>query len=123
MLPAFSVRPSAHAHRKCARFGNARAIVRRGKPVQLQWWAGILPEIAPKNPFSGRAMGDLQMARWCNSAPDLPDVSKGFSGCSRHSCQRHHATLHGVVFDILVWACGAASLGPVGTVAGVAETR
>ena len=27
-----------HAHRKRARYGNAQAIIRRGEPVQLQWW-------------------------------------------------------------------------------------
>jgi oligopeptide/dipeptide ABC transporter ATP-binding protein len=48
-------------------------------------------------------MGVLQIARWWNSAPDLPDVSKCFRRIrSKHPCQRHHATLHGVVFDILV---------------------
>src|ERR1700730_13585599 len=26
---------------------------------------------------------------------------------SKHPCRRHHATLHGVVFDILVWASTA----------------
>jgi len=48
-------------------------------------------------------MGVLQIAQWWNSAPDLPDVSKCFRRIrSKHPCQRHHATLHGVVFDILV---------------------
>jgi hypothetical protein len=47
------------------------------------------------------AMGDLQMARWWKSAADLPDMSK----CFRRTPQlrwRLPATLHGVVFDILV---------------------
>ena len=38
----------------------------------------FLPAIAPKSPLSGRAMGVLQIARWWNSAADLPDVSKCF---------------------------------------------
>ncbi len=91
------------------RIGSARgsatreAIVRRSEPLQLQLWVRISPAIAPKRPLSGRAMGVLQIARWWNSAPDLPDVSKCFRrDSSKHPCQRHHATLHGVVFDILV---------------------
>ena len=55
------------------------AIIRRSEPLQLQLWVRILPAIAPKRPLSGRAMGVLQIARWWNSAPDLPDVSKCFS--------------------------------------------
>ena len=46
-------------------------------------------------------MGDLRMARRCNCALDLPDVSKRFRGAS-HPCRRLSVTLHGVVFDILV---------------------
>jgi hypothetical protein len=62
----------------------------------------FLPAIAPKCP-SGGAMGGFQIARWWNSALDLPDVSK----CFREAAQSihasdHHASLHGVVFDILV---------------------
>ena len=77
-------------HRKRARLGNAR-----GDPSL--WRAGttsivgkdFLPAIAPKNPLSDRAMGVLQIARWWNSAPDLPDVSKCFRGIrSKHPCQR-----------------------------------
>src|ERR1700682_6278193 len=49
------------------------------------------------------AMGVLQIARWWNSAADLPDVSKCFRGLAQSiHASDHHATLHGVVFDILV---------------------
>jgi len=53
--------------------------------------------------LSGRAMAVLRMARRWSSAPDLPDVSNVFAGIaqSTHASDRH-ATLHGVVFDILV---------------------
>jgi hypothetical protein len=30
-----------NAHRRRARFGNAQAIIRRGEPMQLQWWKGF----------------------------------------------------------------------------------
>jgi hypothetical protein len=40
----------------------------------------FLPAITPKSPLSGRAMGVLQIARWWNIAPDLPDVSNVFAG-------------------------------------------
>src|SRR3979490_2179948 len=48
-------------------------------------------------------MGVLQIARRWNSAADLPDVSKCFRGIAQSiHASDHHATLHGVVFDILV---------------------
>jgi hypothetical protein len=54
-------------------------------------------------PFFCRAMGVLQITRWWNSAADLPDVSKCFRGVAQSiHASDHHATLHGVVFDILV---------------------
>jgi oligopeptide/dipeptide ABC transporter ATP-binding protein len=66
-------------------------------------WVRILPAIAPKRPLSGRAMGVLQIARWWNSAPDLPDVSKCFRRVLKASMPATTMlTLHGVVFDILV---------------------
>jgi hypothetical protein len=80
------------------------ATLRCGEPVQLQLWVkDFLPAIAPKNTLSGRAMGVLQIVRWWNSAPDLPDVSNVFAGIAQsiHAGDRQ-ATLHGVVFDILV---------------------
>jgi hypothetical protein len=77
------------------------AIIRRSEPVQLQLWVRILPAIAPKSPLSGRPRGVLQMARWWNRALDLPVKMFSQAG-SKHPCQRHLATLHGVVFDILV---------------------
>src|SRR3979411_3519075 len=48
-------------------------------------------------------MGVLQIARRWNSAADLPDVSNVFAGIAQSiHASGHHATLHGVVFDILV---------------------
>ena len=45
-------------------------------------------------------MGVLEPARWWISAVDLPDVSNCFRRIG--SASERHATLHGVVFDILV---------------------
>jgi hypothetical protein len=58
-------------------------------------------------------MGVLQMARWWNGAADLPDVSNVFAGIAQsiHASDRH-ATLHGVVFDILVGS--QSRVGPCG---------
>jgi hypothetical protein len=64
-------------------------------------------------------MGVLQIARWWNSAADLPDVSKCFRGLAQSiHASDHHATLHGVVFDILVGSehrVGLAAVFPVGS--------
>jgi hypothetical protein len=46
-------------------------------------------------------MSSSDVARCCNCAGDLPDVSKCFRRL-KHPCQRPLVTLHGVVFDILV---------------------
>ena len=93
-----------------ARASEARAV--RQRPGDHSPWRGgatsivskdFLPAIAPKSPLLGRAMDVLQIARWWNSAADLPDVSKCFRGIAQSiHASDHHATLHGVVFDILV---------------------
>jgi len=62
----------------------------------------FLPAIAPKSPLSGRAMGvllrdDAIVPLIC---PTCQNVFAGFAQ-SIHA-GGHHATLHGVVFDILV---------------------
>jgi hypothetical protein len=72
-----------NAHGKRARFGDAQAIIRRARAGATSIMGkDFLPATAPKCP-SGRAMGVLQMARWWNSAPDLPDVSKCFRGIAQ----------------------------------------
>ncbi len=74
----------------------------------------FLPAVAPKSPLSGRAMGVLQIARRWNSAADLPDVSKCFRGIAQSiHASDHHATLHGVVFDILVGSTSRVGLAAV----------
>jgi hypothetical protein len=59
------------------------------------------------------------IARCWNSAADLPDVSKCFRGLAQSiHASDHHATLHGVVFDILVGSehrVGLAAVFPVGS--------
>src|ERR1700716_1125677 len=89
---------------KRARFGNARAIIRRARAGATSIVGkDFLPAIAPKSPLLGGAMGVLQIARRWNSAADLPDVSKCFRAIAQSiHASDHHATLHGVVFDILV---------------------
>jgi hypothetical protein len=100
------------AHRKRARLGNAR-----GDPSL--WRAGatsmvgkdFLAAVAPKSPLLGRAMGVLRIARRCNCAADLPDVSKCFRRTrSKHPCQRPPATLHRVVFDISVGSAARSAI-------------
>jgi hypothetical protein len=72
-----------NAHRKCARFGHAQAIIRCGQPVQLQLSEGFFVSNRAKRLLPGSAMGILQIARGCNSAGDLPDVSKCFCGAAQ----------------------------------------
>jgi hypothetical protein len=61
---------------------------------------------SPESASLSRPIGVLQIARRCNSAGDLPDVSKCFREVAQSIHASHHhatfATLHGVVFDILV---------------------
>src|SRR5216684_9289350 len=62
----------------------------------------VWPAIAPRARWAA-AWAVLQIARRYNCAADLPDVSKCFRGITQSiHASDHHATLHGVVFDILV---------------------
>ena len=62
----------------------------------------FLPAIAPKSPLSGRAMGVL--LRDDGIVPLIcPTCQNVFAGFAQSiDASGHHATLHGVVFDILV---------------------
>jgi cytochrome c len=62
----------------------------------------FLPAIAPKSPLSGRAMGVL--LRDDGILPPIrPTCQNVFAGFAQSiHASDHHATLHGVVFDILV---------------------
>src|SRR6266852_7715061 len=101
------------AHGKRARLGNAR-----GEPSL--WRADatsivgkdFLPAIAPNSPLSGRAMGVL--LRDDGIVPLIcPTCQNVFAGFAQgiHASD-HHATLHGVVFDILVGS--ESRVGPCG---------
>ena len=90
------------------RIGSARgsatreAIIRRSEPLQLQLWVRIC--------LQSRRRGRCREGPWAfyklrdgEIVPLIcPTCQNVFAGCSKHPCQRHHATLHGVVFDILV---------------------
>src|SRR5438552_2539669 len=92
------------AHRK------ARAVRPRAgdHPPRASWYnfncrKGFFTRNRAEAPVVGQAMGALRIAGRYKCAPDLPDVSK----CFRKAVQKIHAgdrqaTLHGVVFDILV---------------------
>src|SRR5712672_983511 len=71
-----------------------------------------LPAIAPNSPLSGRAMGVL--LRDGGIVPLIcPTCQSVFAGIAQSiHASDHHATLHGVVFDILVGSEN--SVGPCG---------
>jgi hypothetical protein len=79
---------------------NASASVALASRCDFNCEEGFLPAIAPDSPVPGKTTGVLQMARWWNVAPDLPDVSKCFRRIAH--ARDHRANLHGVVFNILV---------------------
>ena len=75
----------------------------------------------PNSPVSGRVMGVLQIPRSCNFAGDLPDVLKCFREIAPAGDRR--ATLHGVVFDILVWSESRSGAGMAAGRCGCAADR
>src|SRR6266481_1172308 len=85
-----------------------------GEPMQLELWVRIfLPAIAPKGPLSGRAMAFCKL-RDDGIVPLIcPTCQNVFAGFAQgiHASD-HHATLHGVVFDILVGS--ESRVGPCG---------
>src|SRR5712675_950829 len=105
-----------HAHRK------ARAVRQRAGDHSL-WRAGatsivgkdFLPAIAPKSSLLGWAMGVLLRDDGIVPliCPTCQNVFAGFAQSIHASA--HHATLHGVVFDILVGS--ESRVGPCGCVA------
>src|SRR5450631_2414852 len=86
------------------RFGNAQAIIRRGEPVQLQFFGRMF---CLQSHRSARCRaGSWAFCKLRDDGivplicPTCQNVFVGFAQ-SIHASD-HHATLHGVVFDILV---------------------
>src|SRR6266446_5576268 len=86
----------------------------------------ICKKIDPGAPISGKSNRWNSCNFYCpsiasgyftddwNSAADLPDVSKCFRGIAQSiHASDHHATLHGVVFDILVGSTSRVGLAAV----------
>jgi hypothetical protein len=48
----------------CARFGHAQAIVRRGEPLQFQWWGEDLSRNRNRRARCGGATGVYRIAEW-----------------------------------------------------------
>jgi hypothetical protein len=75
--------------------GRRRRNARGSEPVQRQLWNEVLRATAP----AVRRAVFLRIVRRSLFAADLPDVSNRRADCARHGAG--HATLHGVVFQIL----------------------
>src|SRR6266478_3935398 len=99
---------------KRARLGNAQATLRCGEPVQLQLWVRIFC-------LQSRRRARRRAGPWafCKLRDDgivpliCPTCQNVFAGFAQSiHASDHHATLHGVVFDILVGS--ESRVGPCG---------
>ena len=103
-----------------ARIGSARGSATReatrrcGEPVQLQWWVNFLPAIALEEPCCRAGPWAFCKLRDDGIVPLIcPTCQNVFAGIAQSiHASDHQATLHGVVFDILVGS--ESRVGPCG---------